>query len=212
MSDALEFGSTFSGVGAMDLGLERAGIRVVFQASFDLFRRTVLASHGPPSPDTKTSGLFVGNQRREWRQMPVSPAVSGAGGTTQTPVWMESAEDLPVKISVSLDDGPGCEDRDPACSMSSFGLPTSLFDQADGSSLRTSPACSVPTVDEISPSFSVRWATSGFATSPGEFWTAVTSECPSDGDGSSSLPDVLLPPEMVPDRVPTCARKRRWES
>ena len=68
----------------------------------------------------------------------------------------------------------------------------SLFDPEDGSSLRTSPACSVPTMDEISPSFCVRWATSGFTTSPGECWTAVTSECPSDGDASSSLADVLL--------------------
>jgi hypothetical protein len=58
--------------------------------------------------------------------------------------------------------------------------------------LRTSPACSVPPADEISPSWSARWATSGFTISPGECWTADTSECPSEGGACSSLADVLL--------------------
>jgi hypothetical protein len=51
---------------------------------------------------------------------------------------------------------------------------------------------------------SSRWsaassATSGFTTSPGESWIAATSECPSDGGASSSLPDVLeadVPPRF----------------
>ena len=62
---------------------------------------------------------------------------------------------------------------------------------ADGSSLRTYPDYFPPTVAEISPSYSRRWPSSGFTTSPGECWTADTSECPSDGAASSSLPDVL---------------------
>ena len=84
---------------------------------------------------------------------------------------------------------------------SSLNMPDSqmsLYGHADGSSLRTSPACSLPNVEEISQLSSVRWATSGFTTSPGECWTADTSECPSDGDGSSSLADVLL--DEVPKR------------
>ena len=157
-------------------------------------------STGPRSNGTKTSGMFAGNQRREWREMPVAPAVQGSNGMTQAAVWMESAEDLPVRTSASPDDEPAWEASDPDSSTSLLALPMSLFDPGDGSSLRTSPACSVPTMDEISPSFCVRWATSGFTTSPGECWTAVTSECPSDGDASSSLPDVLLPAPMVPER------------
>ena len=43
----VRFGSTFDGVGAMDLGLEHAGIRIVFQTEVDPFRRAVLAEHWP---------------------------------------------------------------------------------------------------------------------------------------------------------------------
>src|SRR6516164_4058875 len=65
-------------------------------------------------------------------------------------------------------------------------------------SLASDPACSLPPAGEISPSFYARWATSGFTISPGECWTADTSECPKGGDASSSLADVLL--ETVPER------------
>jgi hypothetical protein len=49
-----------------------------------------------------------------------------------------------------------------------------------------------------SGSYSRRWPTSGFTTSPTEFWTADTSECPSGGGEYSSLPDVLE--ATVPER------------
>ena len=120
------------------------------------------------------------------------------GGSSRSYLLTSSAADSPVKTSASPADAPGSPVNAPACSSSSPESQMSLFAQADGSSLRTSPACSVPRVDEISPSYSARWATSGFTTSPGECWTADTSECPSGGDASSSLADVLL--ETVPDR------------
>lgn len=122
---------------------------------------------------------------------------SGASKTYQF-VSTSSAVGVRVKTSASPGSVRDSPAHDPASSSSSHGAPMSLFGQEDGCSLRTSPGCSIPSLDEISPSWSARWATSGFTTSPGECWTADTSECPSDGDASSSLADVLL--ETVPDR------------
>lgn len=44
---ALRVGSTFSGVGGIDLGLERAGMEVLFQCEKDPYRRRVLHRHWP---------------------------------------------------------------------------------------------------------------------------------------------------------------------
>jgi DNA (cytosine-5)-methyltransferase 1 len=46
----LTIGSTFTGVGGADLGLERAGFSVAWQCELDAWKRSVLAAHWPSIP------------------------------------------------------------------------------------------------------------------------------------------------------------------
>ena len=128
---------------------------------------------------------------------------TGSGGSSKAMVLISSAGAPPAKTSASLADEPDSSRVSAqACSSSSPGSPMSLFGQEDGCCLRTFPdyfpALEELEQDETSQSYSRRWPTSGFTTSPGECWTAAISECPNGGDASTSLPDVLL--ETVPDR------------
>lgn len=50
MSSPIRVGSLFSGIGGFDLGFERAGMEVVFQAESDQFCRAVLRKHWPDVP------------------------------------------------------------------------------------------------------------------------------------------------------------------
>ena len=51
MSDPLTVGSLFSGVGMIELGLERAGCKVIWQAEIDPQALMVLARHWPGVPN-----------------------------------------------------------------------------------------------------------------------------------------------------------------
>jgi DNA (cytosine-5)-methyltransferase 1 len=48
---ALTVGSLFSGIGGLDLGLERAGMRVIWQSEIDPYASRVLKKHWPEVPN-----------------------------------------------------------------------------------------------------------------------------------------------------------------
>lgn len=68
---AMTFGSLFAGIGGFDLGLERAGMRCVWQVEIDEYCRRVLAKHWPdvrrhddartwPTPDAERPDVICG--------------------------------------------------------------------------------------------------------------------------------------------------------
>lgn len=56
----MTFGSLFTGIGGMDLGLEQAGMRCVWQVEIDPFCRRVLAKHWPNVPRWDDVTTFTG--------------------------------------------------------------------------------------------------------------------------------------------------------
>lgn len=111
-------------------------------------------------------------------------------GATQSTSFAEASRDH-ARTCRSQENERDLPVNDQDCSSRQPESLTLFSDPEGGSSLRMFPDFFPQTVDEISPSFSRRWPTSGFMTSPGECWTADTSECPSGGGVFSSLPDVL---------------------
>jgi hypothetical protein len=109
-----------------------------------------------------------------------------------------SAEASPAKTSQSQENEPVLPGKDQDSSMKQHESQTLFSGMGDGSSLRTYPDCFPATEALTSGSFSRRWPTSGFTTSPGELWTADTSECHNGGGAYSSLPGVLE--ATVPER------------
>jgi hypothetical protein len=154
-----------------------------------------LGSGGLESPSTTTYELWVAQKGFEGKFQTdryTTPSLV-TGGTKQGEVpLLFSAAASPAKTSQLPDAVPDSKPaNDPAFSSSSCGSPMSLFNPEGMSSLRTYPDYFPAKADEISLSYSRRWPSSGFTTSPGECWTADTSESPNDGAESSSLADVL---------------------
>jgi hypothetical protein len=128
---ALTFGSLFSGCGGMDLGLERAGMKCVWQCEIDDYANRVLMKHWPDVP--------------RWRD--VRSLLTGDA--------MCSAEASPVKTSVSPATAQGSMENAADFGASSFESFAS-FDQAT-SSWRTSQRCLAGGLEP----FSATWPESG---------------------------------------------------
>jgi hypothetical protein len=188
-------GSLFSGIGGLDHGLSRAGFRHAFFCEQDPWRRGVLGERWPGVPvydDVRAVGGTEG-LRGEVPDGPLHDSVSSyrryeAGrGAIALLCGGFPCQDLSVAGRRA---GLQAGEARPS-SSSSHGSQTSLFQPEGTSSSRTFPDYFPAKADEISPSFSRRWPSSGFTTSPGECWTADTSECPSGGGVSSCLADVI---------------------
>lgn len=137
----------------------------------------------------QTPAVFVPKRK----QQPLKKLRNGgviAREATQSTSFAEASRSC-AKTSQSQENEPASPGKDQDCSMKPHESQTLFSDQGDGSSLRTYPDYLAPMEELTSGSFSRRWPTSGFTTSPGECWTADTSECPNEGGEYSSLPDVL---------------------
>jgi hypothetical protein len=156
---------------------------------------------GPESHATPTFAAFMphrtlqsdGSVEEGFAERDVIDALHLPTGNREPLVLSDfSAEGSPVKTSHRLGSEPGLQESDPSSSSTSPESPQLFSAPVVGSSLRTYPDSFPRAMAEISPSYSRRWANSGFTISPGECWIADTSECPSAGSVYSSLPDVLV--------------------
>lgn len=66
-SDTLTFGSLFAGIGAFDLGFERAGLTCSWQVEIDQFCRSVLAKHWPAVRRWDDVRTFPPTPSEEWK-------------------------------------------------------------------------------------------------------------------------------------------------
>ena len=186
----MNVGSTFSGVGGFDLGFERAGMRVVWQAEIDEWCRRVLRGHWPDAAiydDVRAvgSGAFDEGQRGDAGSVGAGKAAGGrceSGGAIDLLCGGVPCQDLSVAASEQASRVSA-----PVSSLSSQGSQMS-FGQ-DGLSLKTSLGSSPLPRAETLESFSQRWPKSGMA-APGGWSTLDTSEFPS-GAVECSLSDVL---------------------
>jgi DNA (cytosine-5)-methyltransferase 1 len=91
MADSLTVGSLFSGIGGLDLGLERAGMTVVWQAEIEPYCCEVLAKHWPGVPNlgdvTKIEGSPIDVLCGGFPCQPVSEAGKRKGTDDERWLW-----------------------------------------------------------------------------------------------------------------------------
>lgn len=103
MTESMNVVSLFAGIGGLELGLERAGMRVVGQVEIDPFRQQVLATHWPEVPrhdDVRTATQWWRSQQRPHVDLacggfpcqPVSLIGKGRGAADPRWLWPPFAE------------------------------------------------------------------------------------------------------------------------
>ena len=92
----MRVGSLFAGVGGFDLGLERAGMRIVWQVEIDEFARAVLARHWPDVPKYGDVRELTGDELDQvdlicggWPCQPFSYAGKRRGSADERDLWPE---------------------------------------------------------------------------------------------------------------------------
>jgi hypothetical protein len=188
MSDRCSAGSADSTTDSAGLGFDtRSSVRAILGDA---------ESCGNGSPECpSTMMLQLSHRGQDVWETPYATALDKDVGSVRAQcqlVLTSSQAASPAKTSQSPDAAPDSKAANAQASSSNTpAVQTSLFQPEGGSSSRTYPDYFPAKTDEILPSYSRRWPSSGFTTSPGECWTADTSESPNAGAGSSSLADVL---------------------
>lgn len=92
----MTFGSLFSGCGGLDLGLELAGHRCVWQVENDPDARSILARHWPGIPRPDDVRTFVPEPAGDWAADLVVGGDPCQGNSKAGGVWKRPVEDLGV--------------------------------------------------------------------------------------------------------------------
>src|SRR3989304_3003818 len=98
-------GSLFSGIGGIDLGLERSGMEVVWQCEIDKFCQMILRKHWPNTKLISSVEGFLASHSASQASEKEQPTSDGSGQSStelyayldpNTSCWKMSQESLPL--------------------------------------------------------------------------------------------------------------------